>query len=74
MADAFSAFLPKICAKWPVFTVSIPSAEALIEGRNEEVIQKCIRDQGKEDEKLEQLKLMQGMECLSIGAKEVGLR
>lgn len=45
-----------------------------IEGRNEEVIQKCIRDQGKEDEKLGQLKLMQGMECLSIGAKEVGLR
>ena len=26
----FSAFLPKICAKWPVFTVSIPSAEALL--------------------------------------------
>lgn len=25
----FDAFLPKICAKWPVSTISIPSAEAL---------------------------------------------
>ena len=26
----FDAFLPKICAKWPVSTISIPSAEALV--------------------------------------------
>ena len=25
----FDAFLPKICAKWSVSTISIPSAEAL---------------------------------------------
>ncbi|AQR64591.1 hypothetical protein BXU06_05600 [Aquaspirillum sp. LM1] len=25
----FDAFLPKICAKWPVSTIFIPSAEAL---------------------------------------------
>ena len=28
----FGAFLPKICAKRPVFTISIPSAEALAHG------------------------------------------
>ena len=28
----FDAFLPKICAKWSVSTISIPSAEALGRG------------------------------------------